>query len=185
MAIPKKILQYLDSKKVKYKTIEHKVVYTAFDTAQTMKRKLNEIGKTLLIKTEKGFAMVIVPASHAVDMQKLKKVLKVKKINFVKEGVMKSLIKIKSGSITPFEKIQNIKKKGSEIIPVYVDSALLKVKKVIVGAGSFTESVEMSAKHLLAATQGIKATFAKKYSFKKPHAKKVHKKKGKTVKKKK
>ena len=40
-----KVTKLLDEAKVKYKTISHKVVYTAHDTAQTTKKRLSEIDK--------------------------------------------------------------------------------------------------------------------------------------------
>ena len=45
MAIPKNILKHLESTKAKCAPLEHKVVYTAYDAAQTMKKKMTAIAK--------------------------------------------------------------------------------------------------------------------------------------------
>ncbi len=43
MPIAKKLLNHLEKNKIKYDVLEHKVVYTAYDLAQTTKKKLQEI----------------------------------------------------------------------------------------------------------------------------------------------
>lgn len=154
MAIPKKLLSYLDKAKIGYKIVRHKTVYTAYDAAQTLGVKLGEIAKTLVIKADKIYLLVVLPASHKLDLGKLKKVVKAKKIEIAKEGMMKKMFKIKPGAITPFGQIYKV--------PVYVDKSMLKAKQIIAGAGTFEESVVMTAKNFLKATGGILGIFGKK-----------------------
>lgn len=161
MPIAKKLINYLEKYKINFKQIEHRVVYTAYDTAQTLRKKLQEIAKTLLVKTEKGYALIIVPASRMVDFRKLKKVLQVKQVEIAREGTMKTLLKIKPGALMPFSGLYRIKKKGAEHLPVYIDSTFVSVRKVIASAGTFTDSVEMSLKNFLKATQAKKASISK------------------------
>lgn len=156
MAIPTKIKKYLEKHNIRFSEIEHKVVYTAHDAAMTMKKKLEQIGKTLLLKTDKGYAVVVLPASHSIDLKKLTKVLKAKKVEIAKEKVMKTLLDLKPGVLMPFKELNKLKKKGQEELPVYIDAALAKSKKIIIAAGTFTDSVELSWKEFLKATQGEK-----------------------------
>lgn len=156
MSIPNKIKKYLDAHNIHFKEIEHKVVYTAHDAAATMKKKMEQIGKTLLLKTDKGYAVVVLPASHAVDLKKLKKILHAKKVEIAQEKVMKTLLDLKPGLLTPFRELHKLKKKGQEELPVYLDAALAKSKQIIIAAGTFTDSVEMSWKEFLKATKGEK-----------------------------
>lgn len=152
--IPKKILNYLEKKGVKYEKVKHKTVYTAFDLAQTLKEKLEKVAKTLLVKTEKGYALVVLPASLKADLAKLKKLMKAKKIEIAKEGLMKTIFKVKPGTITPFG--------GLHKIPVYLDKALLKVKEILVRAGSYTESLRIKIKDYLKIEKPVKGKFGKK-----------------------
>lgn len=154
MAIPKKLLSYLDKAKIGYKIVRHKTVYTAYDAAQTLGVKLGEIAKTLVIKADKIYLLAVLPASHKLDLGKLKKVAKAKKIEIAKEGMMKKIFKIKPGAITPFGQIYKV--------PVYVDKSMIKVKQITAGAGTFEESVVMTAKNFLKATGGILGIFGKK-----------------------
>jgi len=154
MAIPKKLLSYLDKAKIKYKIVRHKTVYTAYDVAQTLGAKLGDIAKTLVIKADKLYLLVVLPASHKLDLGKLKKLVKAKKIEIPKEGIMKKVFKIKPGALSPFGQIYKV--------PVYIDKGILKAKQVIAGAGTFEESVVMTAKNFIKATGGTLGIFGKK-----------------------
>ncbi len=154
MAIPKKTLSYLDKNKVKYETVEHKTVFTAYDLAQTLKMKLPEIAKTLLVKVDTGLALTVLPASAKLDFGKLKKLAKAKKISILKENVMKTKLKIKPGAITPFGQLYKL--------PVYLDAALKKQKKILVGSGSFEESIKITPASLIKVESPIVGSISKK-----------------------
>jgi len=155
MAIPKKILNYLERNKVKFEKIVHKTVYTAYDLAQTLKEKLDKIAKTLIIKTEKGYSLLVLPASKLADLKKLKKFLKAKKIEIAREGVMKKFFKIKPGTITPFATLH-------KKVPLYIDKTLLKAKEIFVSAGSYTDSLRLKIKDFLKLEKPKKGDFGKK-----------------------
>jgi len=154
MAIPKKLLNHLDKNKVKYEVLSHKTVYTAYDAAQTMKRKLQEIAKTLLIKVDKQYFLVVIPAHYNLDLVKVKKFFKAKKVQIAKEKEMKTKFKVKPGAITPFGSIHNVE--------VLVDKAFLKMKDAIFGAGSFTESLNMKVKDFLKVEEAKTGNIGKK-----------------------
>ena len=48
---------YAKSLLIDHKILEHKTVYTAIDTALTMKKKLAEIAKSLLVKADKDYLL--------------------------------------------------------------------------------------------------------------------------------
>ncbi|XOU94546.1 MAG: YbaK/EbsC family protein [Candidatus Kerfeldbacteria bacterium] len=141
MAIPKKLLNHLDKAKAKFEVLEHKTVYTAYDLAKTTKSKLQEIAKTVLVKADKKYFLVVVPSHYQLDFSKLKKILKVKKVSMAKENEMKNKFKVKPGAITPFGTIHKVE--------VIVDKTLLKLKDVVLGGGSFTDSIKMKIKDFM------------------------------------
>lgn len=154
MPIPKKLLNHLDKNKVKYEVMKHRTVYTAYDAAQTMKRKLQEIAKTLLIKADKNYYLVVIPAHYKLDLSKVKKLLNAKKVQLAKEGEMKSKFKVKPGAITSFGTIHKVE--------VLVDKALLKMHDVIFSGGSFTESLRLKVKDFLKLEDAQTGNFGKK-----------------------
>lgn len=190
MAIPAKVKKYLDSKGVDYEELAHKTVYTAYDAAQTLKKQLKEIAKTILVEADKTHALVVLPADKKIDMEKLKKALGAKKISIPNEKVMIKVLKIKPGTLSSFGRLHDLE--------VVVDKAMLGAKKVVVSTGSFTDSVFMKVKDFVQSEEArlanvamaggykipkkmkkqmkkVKAVVAKKKGVKKP-AKKVEKK---------
>lgn len=168
MPVPKKLIKFLDDHGIDHEILEHKTVYTAFDLAQTTKKKLQEIAKTLAVKADKKYMLVVVPASHRLDLAKLKKLLKAKKLEIVKETQIAKAFKVKPGTLTPLAKFHNM--------PVYVDKALLKSKLILVNAGSVSESLALKAKDLLTVGAEAAGTFAKTHKFKKSKVKAKSKK---------
>jgi prolyl-tRNA editing enzyme YbaK/EbsC (Cys-tRNA(Pro) deacylase) len=180
MPIPQTTKKYLDKRLAKYEEVAHKTVYTAYDLAQTLKKELNQIAKSLLIATDKAYVLAVVPAHMKIDLKKLKKALKTNKISIPNEQVMVKVFKVKPGAMTAFG--------GLHQVEVWVDKSLLKTKDVILGAGSFTDSVRMKAKDFIKMEQAKLADFAAKGGYvlqikkKKPakkakKAKKIFKKK--------
>jgi prolyl-tRNA editing enzyme YbaK/EbsC (Cys-tRNA(Pro) deacylase) len=165
MATSKKVTKHLEKKRIKFEVVPHKKVFTAYDLAQTLGEKLENIAKSLLVKVEipevkkKGghYYVVVVPASYNVDFKKLKKALKAKKAEIAPERVMKKL-GIEPGATSPFGSMRDL--------GVVVDKGLLKVKKAIVGAESFTESVRIKVKDLVDSEESLVAVIGKKNTLK-------------------
>lgn len=179
MAIPKKTQSYLDKKMAKYEQLSHKTIYTAYDAAQTLKKELKEIAKSLLIAADKAYIIAVVPAHMRIDLVKLKKALAVKKVSIPNEKLMVKIFKIKPGAMTAFG--------GLHKVEVLVDKSLLKTKSVILSAGSFTDSVRMKAKDFINLEQAKLASFAKSGGYKlqvKPKKKKPATKKRRSAKRK-
>lgn len=141
MPIPKKLLSHLDKNKIKYEIIKHKTVFTAYDLAQTLKTKLQEIAKTLLVKVDKNYWLVVIPAHYKLDFGKLKKLLKAKKVEIAREKEMQTKFKVKPGAITAFGTIHK-----SQVV---LDKTLAKLSSGLFGAGSFTESLRMKLKDFI------------------------------------
>ena len=138
MAIPAKVKNYLDKQKVKYEVVKHKTVFTVYDLSQTLKIKMNEIVKTLLIKADKDYHLVLLSAHRRLDLGAVKKLLGAKKVTIARESDMAREMKVKPGALTPFGKLHKL--------GVVVDKGLLKTQKALFGAGSFTESLRMKMK---------------------------------------
>jgi Cys-tRNA(Pro) deacylase len=152
--IPAKVKKFLDKNKVKYEVVKHKTVYTAYDLAQTLKKKLQDVVKTLVVKVDKSHALLVLPASRQVDFKTLKKVTGAKSVDIDRENVMTKLFKVKPGAISPFHG-------PLHKLPIYVDKAVMKAQKAVVQAGSFEESLHMKTKDLLKVVEGKLANFSK------------------------
>ncbi len=162
--IPKKVLDHLKKSGIDHEILEHKTVYTAVDAALTMRKKLEEIAKSLLVKADKDYFLVLLPANYNLDLEKLKKVISKshqKDIKIVKipgEKIVENTLKVKAGTISAFGSLYKI--------PVIVEKKLEKLKKGIFSAGSFNHSVELIVNDFIKLEKAISGSFAKKKKMK-------------------
>ncbi len=181
MSISKKVLDYLEKQGVKIKKIAHKKVYTTMDLASTLKEKLNKVGKTLLVKADDKYYMVLVPGHYYLDLDKIKKALKVKKAVLADEAYIKKMLDMVPGALHPFSGISKVE--------LLLDKGLLKAQEAVIRAGSFTESLRMKVRDLSKMENATLGDFGKlavkvaKKAVKKGYIKKAVKKTKKAVKK--
>ncbi|MDO8669124.1 MAG: YbaK/EbsC family protein [Candidatus Buchananbacteria bacterium] len=160
MSIPKKIKSYLDKQNIDYEEIAHKTVYTAYDAAQTLKKELKEIAKNLIIKADNTYALVVVPADKKLDLNKIKKALKAKKVSIPSEKVIIKVLKIKPGAVSSFGKLHKLE--------MLVDKAMLGTKKAVFSTGSVTDSVFIKVKDFIQMEEAKMADIAMKGGYKIP-----------------
>ncbi|MFA6306982.1 MAG: YbaK/EbsC family protein [Patescibacteria group bacterium] len=160
LKFPEKLAKYLAKAKVKHSILEHKTVYTAYDTAATMGKKLNEVVKTLLVAADKDYYLAILPADHNLDFKKLAREIskkagkKIKAVKIPGEAVMEKLLKVKAGAMSAFG--------GLYKLPVVMEKNLVKIKKAIFASGSFNHSIEMAVKDFIKLEKAILGSFGVK-----------------------
>jgi len=155
--IPVKVVKYLEKAGVDHDILEHKTVYTAFDAAATMKKKMDEIAKSLLVKADKDYFLVLLPADKNLDLKKLGACIgaqtgkKIKVVKIPGEKIMEDLLKIKAGAMSAFGNLHKL--------PVVMDKAMTKAKKAVFSSGSFNHSVEMLVKDFIELEQAVLGSF--------------------------
>ena len=179
MPIPQKIEKFLKGAGVKYKIIEHRIVYTAIDKSATLKVSPKIIGKTLILKAgPSDFIFALIPADKNLDKQKIKKAINVwhkkaptspaasgirrakdkaiKNIDFAPEKWMKLNLKgLDLGAVPPFGVIWKI--------PTFIDGILLKNPKIIINSGKYNCSIKISPASLKKIIPDlVAASFSKK-----------------------
>ena len=96
---------------------------------------MDTVIKTLLVKADKQFYLVVLSAGFRLDLKKLKTHLKARQLSIAKEKDMTTAFKVKAGALTPFG--------GLHGVPVVADLGLKKTVKAFFGTGSFTDSVRL------------------------------------------
>ena len=141
MAVSKKIISFLEKNKVKYEILKHRTVYTAFDKAKTLKIPEKMVGKTLVLKTDGKLAMVLIPANKNLDKEKIKKLLKAKKVELVSERLIKNKFKgVKVGAIPPFGNLWGLR--------TFIDNSLMREKEIILNGGDYNFSIKLKSKEI-------------------------------------
>lgn len=166
LPVPPKVLAYLEKAGVPHEVLTHKTVYTAFDAASTLKKKLSEIAKSLLVKADQDYYLVLLPADRNLDLKKLQAAIgkqakkTVKVIKIPGEEAVAQITKAKNQALSAFG--------GLHKLPVIVEAELAKAKKAVFASGSFNHSFELAVKDFLALEQAALAKFGVKRVIKKP-----------------
>jgi len=169
MKIPQNLLNHLKKNKVKHEVVEHKTVYTAYDTSQTLKTKLGNVVKGLLVKADKDFHLILLTADKMLDLSKLKKFLKAKKVEIVSEKAMSKIFKGKPGAFHTFGSLYKL--------PITVEKGVVKLKEAVFPSASFNHSLRVKVKDFLNLEKPKIGIFGIIRKFKKPHGLKSKKKK--------
>ena len=182
-----KVTKLLDQAKIKYKTLEHKMVFTAHDVGATTKKKLSEIAKVVLVKVEGPPSGVIARSASDEAIPSKKKIASARQSpdlamthyfalivlpagKYVDFSGIKKALKAKKVSMASEKDITKYLKTkvgllhpfGSEYnLKTLLDKGMARSKKMIASAGTFTDSVELSVKDFEKLVQPIKGLFAK------------------------
>lgn len=151
MSISKPLEKLLKQNKIKYQVVEHRTVYTAYDAAETQHVKESEVAKAVLLKGKKGLYLAVLAAGQNCDFKRLGK-LTGDKVSMAKEKDITQKLKTKIGLIAPFGSLYKL--------PIFLDKKLLKIKKLNLPAGSYTESVIMSVKDYLKLEHPVTGNFS-------------------------
>lgn len=134
-----KLKEFLDSNQVKYVQISHSPAVTAQEIAAAAHIPGIELAKTVIAKFDGKMAMAVVPASHQVDFDELKKAAGVSNAELADEKEFKDRFPdCEVGAMPPFGNLY-----GMEVI---VSEALADDEKIAFNAGSHSELIQLPYK---------------------------------------
>ncbi|HEX9667652.1 MAG TPA: YbaK/EbsC family protein [Thermodesulfobacteriota bacterium] len=137
MGVLRRLKDYLDENNIKYVKITHSRAYTAQEIAASVHIPGKELAKTVIVRVNDGFAMVVLPASRKVNFDQLKNVVGSNEIRLAQEDEFKGLFPdCEVGAMPPFGNLYNL--------PVYVASALSEDKEIAFNAGTHTDVIKIS-----------------------------------------
>ncbi|PIQ83984.1 MAG: deacylase [Candidatus Omnitrophica bacterium CG11_big_fil_rev_8_21_14_0_20_63_9] len=136
MAISQKLKAFLDESKAKYTVAKHPVVYTAQEIAAAQHVPGRQLAKSVLVKTDQGIALAVLPAIALIDFKKLKAALNTKSVSIGKEADIRvAFPDVEVGAMSPFGNLYGV--------PVIVDKTLSQAQDIVFNAGSHTETIKM------------------------------------------
>ena len=132
-----KVIEFLDSEGVKYVSIKHSQAYTAQEVAASAHIPEKELAKTIMVKLDGKMAMAVLPASFHVDLEQLKDVAGVGKVELASEAEFRDLfLGSQIGAMPPFGNLYGM--------DVYVAVPLTEDKEIVFNAGSHTELIRLA-----------------------------------------
>ncbi len=136
MAVSGRLKAFLDAAKVKYTVTKHPVVYTAQEIAAASHVPGRQLAKCVLVNTDRGPVLAVLPAIELIHLKKLKAVLRTKTLTIGKEADIKSRFPdVEVGAMSPFGNLYQV--------PVVVDKTLGESEQIVFNAGSHTETIAM------------------------------------------
>lgn len=137
MTLTRTLEEYLDEQKVKYVTLRHSAAYTAQELAAMLHVAGRELAKTVIIKVDEEFAMVVLPASRRISFPRLRETLADKEVDLATEADFQDLFPgCEVGAMSPFGNLFDL--------PVYVDQSLTEDEEVVFNDGSFLTALRMT-----------------------------------------
>jgi len=130
------VVKFLKTQKVKFQLRHHPARFTAQEVAAAEHITGEEVAKVVIIKADDRFVMCVLPATHTLAMDRLKAVLKAKKVRLATEDEMAGLFPdCEVGAMPPF---------GAEYgLETCVEQHLAGDEDVLIPAGTHQDSVLM------------------------------------------
>lgn len=102
------IIKLLNKNKIQYQLIEHEPVYTSEQAARVRGLSLSEGAKSLLLKTDDRFILVVLPGDRKLNSKELKKHIKTRDLRFATPDEVVQIMGCEIGSCYPFGNIIGI-----------------------------------------------------------------------------
>jgi len=154
MALPSKLLEFLNQGKVRYEVLHHPEAFTAQELAAIEHVKGKYHAKVVIVQSSGERLMAVLPADHRVDLEKLGQITG-KRMTLATEAEFKALFPdCAVGTMPPFGNLYHL--------PTYVDRSLTEDAFIVFEAGTHTDAIKMSYADYVRLAQPVTADFAVK-----------------------
>jgi len=136
MSIARRVKEYLEENRIPYTHCTHRLAYTAQEVAAAQHVPGREMAKTIVIKSDERFVLVILPAVRKIDMKALRSELPFKHAELATEREFASLFPDSElGAMVPLGNLYRL--------PVYVDQSLSADENIVFNAGTHVDTIKM------------------------------------------
>jgi Ala-tRNA(Pro) deacylase len=133
----KKLREFLDRRNVKYVSLRHSPAYTAQEIAAAVHVPGKTLAKTVVLKVDGKMIMAVLPASHQVNYEFLKKAWGSKDVRLASEQEIKCLFPdCEIGAMPPFGNLYGMN--------VVVSPSLAEDREIAFNAGSHCELIRLA-----------------------------------------
>jgi len=136
MAIPSKLIEFLNQGKVRYTVQHHPEAFTAQELAAIEGVKGRNHAKVVMVKADADVIMTVLPSDHRLDLEKLDS-LTGKRTSLATEADFKALFPdCAVGTMPPFGKLYGV--------ATWVDESLAQDAIIVFEAGTHSDAIRMS-----------------------------------------
>jgi len=137
MPLLQRLEEFLQAKQAAYTHSIHRTAYTAREVASAEHLPLTEVAKTVVVHTDIGYVMLVVPANKLVDFQEVRQELGLKQLRMATEHELTRLFPdCELGAMPPMGPLFTL--------PVYLDAAMVDEKVIAFNGGTHRDVIHMS-----------------------------------------
>ena len=153
MGVLKRLEDYLDGNTVKYRKLHHSPTFTAQETAASAHVPGKELAKTVVVKTDEGYALVVLPACFKINLKDLRRAMSKKHVEIAEEKEFEKMFPdCEVGAMPPFGNLYSL--------PVYVAKTLTDDEEIAFNAGTHTDMISMRYRDFEKLVQPVVADFS-------------------------
>jgi Ala-tRNA(Pro) deacylase len=128
---------FLSSRRVPFEHLHHRPAYTANRTAQMLHVPGKEVAKTVLLRTDRGYVLAVLPATHQVNLDEVRRELGVERVEMASEEEMERLFPdCERGTLPPFGSLYHLE--------TLVDESLTADERIVFDAQSHEDAIRMT-----------------------------------------
>ena len=153
MAISERLQAHLKQAKARYTVAKHPTAYTAQKLAAAQHVPGRRMAKCVLVTTNHGPLLAVLPATQLIDFKLLKTVLRANTVRIVTEADIKQRFPdVEVGAMSPFGNLYDV--------PVIIERTLGESEEITFNAGSHTDTVTMRYQDVVALVKPHVGAFA-------------------------
>lgn len=153
--IDEEIIEFLKHNGVTYELREHEAVFTAPQMADYLGTSEQRIAKSMILKSDGGYALAVLPGRLKIDFNRFASVLGVEKVSLAPIPEAEKIARCSVGSVHPFGNLVNLK--------TYFDRHILSLDFVYFNPGSHTKSIKISTDDLVRIVKPTLADFTRSH----------------------
>jgi len=136
MSIASRVKDYLEQNKVPYSHCTHRLAYTAQEVAAAQHVPGREMAKTIILKTDSQFVMLVLPAVMKINLKTLRDDLPFAHVELATEIEFAEIFPDSElGAMAPFGNLYGL--------PVYVDKSLAEDAEIVFNAGTHVDTIRI------------------------------------------
>jgi Ala-tRNA(Pro) deacylase len=129
--------QFLSSRRVSFEHLRHRPAYAANRVAQTLHIPGKDVAKTVLLRTDRGYLLAVLPATHQVDLDEVRRELGAERVEMATEAEMERLFPdCEPGALPPFGSLYHLQ--------TLVDESLAADERIVFDAQNHEDAIRMS-----------------------------------------
>ena len=132
-----RLKQFLDSKNVRYVSLNHSMAFTALEIAKSAHLSSKEMAKTIILLIDDQPTMAVLPAAYKVDLEMLRDAFETNNVELASEQDFAKLFPdCEVGAMPPFGNLY--------AMDVYIAESITEHTYIAFSAGSHSEVIRMT-----------------------------------------